>query len=84
MEYKINTGTIVTIKKGFMKGKLRIMYCGMPNESIFVLTPFVQNSMEYQGYSPAIFYSIANTVIQLLEMEFNVYEVHPDYIVIGD
>jgi len=82
MEYKIDTGTFVPIKRGTFKAKLNIMYCGMPNKTTFALTPLRVRGN--QGFSPTVFYSVATTFIKVLDLEFNVYEIHPDYIVLGD
>lgn len=82
MEYKIYTGTVMSIKKGFFQEKFRIMYCGMPNEKTFALTP--QISKGYQGFSPTIFYPINSKLIHVLKKDFDVIEVNPEYIIIGD
>lgn len=82
MEYKIYTGSLLSIKKGFLKGKFKFMYCGMPNESTFAITPYIAKG--YQGFSPTIFYPVDSSVIHLLDKDFDVLEVNPDYIIIGD
>lgn len=82
MEYKIYTGSLLSIKKGFLKKKFRIMYCGMPNESTFALSPYFASG--HQGFSPNIFYRIDSQVIHLLDRDFDVIEVNADYIILGD
>ena len=82
MKYKIYVGTIMEIKKGFMQGLFKIMYCGMPSEGIFVLAPLVAKG--YQGFSPNIFYNLDSKVIQIFDRDFDVIEVTPEYIVLGD
>ena len=82
MEYKIYTGSLLSIKKGFLKGKFTIMYCGMPSKSTFALTPHIAKG--YQGFSPTIFYNAKSSVIHLLDREFDVIEVNEDYIIIGE
>lgn len=82
MEYKIYTGSLLTIKKGFLKGKLKIMYCGMPSETTFALTPYVAKG--YQGFSPTVFYNANSPVIHIMDKEFDVLEVNPEFIIIAD
>lgn len=82
MEYKIFVGSLIKIKKGFMKGALKIMYCGMPNDNTFVLSPLVHHG--YQGFSPSIYYKLNSTLIYIYEKEFEVLEVTPEYIILGD
>jgi len=82
MEYKIYTGSMLAIKNGFLKGKFRLMYCGMPNVSTFAITPYIADG--YQGFSPTIFYNSNSKIIYLLDKEFDVLEVNADYIIIGD
>ena len=82
MEYKIYVGTLLEIKKGFMQGKFKIMYCGMSNEKTFVLSPFVDKG--YQGFSPNIYYTSTSTIIQVFDRDFDVIEVTPEYIILGD
>lgn len=81
MEYKIYTGSLLSINQGFLK-KFKFMYCGMPNESTFALAPYIASG--HQGFSPTIFYSVNSQVIHLLDKDFDVIEVNPDYIIIGD
>lgn len=82
MDYKIYVGSLIKIKKGFMKGSLRIMYCGMPNENTFVLSPLLHHG--YQGHSPSIYYKTNSTLIFVYEKEFELLEVTPEYILLGD
>ena len=74
MEYKIYTGSMLAIKEGFLKGKFRLMYCGMPNASTFAITPYIADG--YQGFSP--------TIIYLLYRYFEVLDVNAEYLIIGD
>ena len=82
MEYKIYVGALIAIKKGLFKGSLKIMYCGMPNETTFTLSPFATKG--YQGFSPNIYFDKDARVIHVFEQEFDVLEVTPDYIILGD
>ncbi len=82
MEYKIYVGSILKIKNGFLKGKSQIMYCGMSNENTFVLSPLIHNT--YQGYSPNVYYNLNSFIIRINGKEFDVIEVTPDYIILGD
>jgi len=82
MEYKIYVGTLLKIKKGFFKGTFNIMYCGMVNDNTFALSPFKVHG--YQGFSPNVFYNLNATIIHLLDREFEVLEVTPDYIILAD
>ena len=82
MEYKIYAGTLLKIKRGFTKVALKIMYCGMSNEMTFVLSPFITKG--YQGFSPNIYYNSNSNVIHVFDKEFDVIEVTPDYIILGD
>lgn len=82
MEYKIRTGTLLEIKKGFLKGAFKVMYCGMSNDNTFVLAPHV--AVGYQGFSPNIFYNADSPNIQLLDTRFDVLEVTPEYIVLTE
>lgn len=82
MEYKIYVGAAIKIKNGFLKGAFRFIYCGMSSESVFVLAPL--RGVGYQGYSPNIYYSIDSRVIQIFEKTFDVLEVTPEYIILGD
>ena len=82
MEYKIYVGTLLKIKKGFLQGTLKIMYCGMSNEKTFVLSPFITHG--YQGFSPNIYYNSNSTIIHILDRDFDVIEVTPEYIILGD
>ncbi len=83
MEYTIYVGTVLSIKQGMMKGAFRLMYCGMPNENTFVLTPFIA-SHTYQGYSPSIYYNVNSSIIQVYDKQFDVLEITPEYIILGD
>lgn len=82
MEYKIYTGSMLALKKGFLKGKFKFMYCGMPNESTFALSPYIAKG--YQGFSPTIYYPANSSVIHILDKVFDVIEVNADYLIIGD
>ena len=82
MEYKIYVGTLMKIKKGFLQGTFKIMYCGMSNENTFVLAPYVTQG--YQGFSPNIYYNINSSVLHIMEVEFDVIEVTPEYLILGD
>ncbi len=82
MEYKIYLGTVIEVKKGFLQGTFKIMYCGMPNQNTFVLSPFVTKG--YQGFSPNIYYNIDSTEIQVFDHSFDVLEVTTEYIILGD
>jgi len=82
MEYKIYVGTLMKIKKGFMQGTFKIMYCGMINENTFALSPFVAKG--YQGFSPNIYYNSNALFIQVFEMGFDVIEVTPEYVILAD
>jgi hypothetical protein len=82
MEYKIYVGSILKIKKGFLKGTFKIMYCGMSNDNTFVLAPFIANG--YQGFSPNVFYDSNSSIIHIYQKEFDVIEVTPEYIILGD
>ncbi|MBT8234473.1 MAG: hypothetical protein KJN84_17715 [Bacteroidia bacterium] len=82
MEYKIYVGSILKIKKGFLKGEFKLLYCGMPNEQTFVLTPFIQ--IGYHGFSPSIYYSTHSQIIQVHNKDFDVIKVTPEYIILAD
>jgi uncharacterized membrane protein len=84
MEYKIFTGTYKKIKlgKGMLAGSIKVLYCGMPNEKTFSLSPIKAEG--YQGYSPNIYYDINASTILLLNKAFGVIEVHPQYIILSD
>ena len=82
MEYKIYTGSMLAIKNGFLRGKFRLMYCGMPNESTIAITPYIADG--YQGFSPTIFYNANSKVIHILDRDFDVLEIDPDFIILGD
>lgn len=82
MEYKIFLGTMISIKQGFMKGPFKLMYCGMPSDNNFALSPFLVKG--YQGFSPNIYYNKNSTVIQIFDKAFDVIEVTPEYIILGD
>ena len=82
MEYQIYVGTLLNIKNGFMQGGFKIMYCGMPNDKTFVLSPLITKG--YQGFSPSIYYNANSTVIQIYNRDFDVIEVTPEYIIIAD
>ena len=82
MEYKIYVGTVIKIKKGFLQGTFKIMYCGMINDRTFVLSPYVTHG--YQGFSPNIYYDINSSIIQTLDIQFDVIEVNSEYIILGD
>lgn len=82
MEYKIYVGTTLKIKNGFMKGSIKLMYCGMSNENTFVLSPLTSHG--YSGFSPNVYYNINAGIIQVRNKEFDVLEVTPDYIILGD
>lgn len=82
MEYKIYTGTVIMINKGFMKGAFRLMYCGMPNENTFVLSPLVTKG--YAGFSSNIYYNINSNFIQVIDLQFDIIEVTPEYIIIAN
>ena len=82
MEYKIYVGTLLKIKKGFMQGTFKIMYCGMSNDNTFVISPFINQG--YQGFSPNIYYNSNSIIIQIYDREFDVIEVTPEYIILGD
>jgi hypothetical protein len=82
MEYKIYVGTLLKIKKGFMQETFKIMYCGMPNENTFVLSPFITQG--YQGFSPNVYYNSNATIIHINDRNFEVIEVTPEYIILGD
>ncbi len=82
MEYQIYVGTIMKIKKGLMKKSFRILYCGMSNENTFVMSPLTTSG--YQGFSPNIYYKADSRVIQILNRDFDVIEVTPEYIILGD
>ena len=55
MEYKIQVGKSITIKKGLVSN-LKLLYGGMPNEQTFTICPLVQNGNV--GHSPNIYYDI--------------------------
>lgn len=82
MEWKINVGTVLEIKKGFMKGTVKFMYCGMPNENTFAMAPLI--SIGYQGFNPNIYYNSNSNIIQIYKTQFEVFEVTPEYILLGD
>ena len=82
MEYKIYTGTVIMINQGFMKATFRLMYCGMPNGNTFVLSP--QITKGYAGFSSNIYYNINSKFIQVTNLQFDVIEVTPEYIIIGN
>lgn len=82
MEYKIYVGSLIKVKKGFFKGSFQIMYCGMSNEDTFVLAPHVASG--YQGFSPNIYYKKDLKLIHLMDVEFDVIMVTPEYIILGD
>lgn len=64
-----------------MQGTFKIMYCGMPSETTFVLSPFI--SMGYQGFSPGTYYDSNSTIIQILGRDFEVIDVTPEYIILA-
>lgn len=82
MEYTIYVGTSIKIKKGFLKGAFTLMYCGMMNDEIFVMSPLI--TYGYQGFSPNVYYRIDSNTIQIRDKVFEVIEVTPEYIVLGD
>ena len=82
MEYKIYVGTLLKIKNGFLQGSFKIMYCGMSDENTFVLSPLITQG--YQGFSPNIYYHSHSTIIQIYDRDFDVIEVTPEYIILGD
>jgi len=82
MEYKIYVGTVLKIKKGFMKGSYQLMYCGMSDDNTFVLAPFITQG--YSGFSPNIYYHADSRFIQIHNREYDVLEVTSEYIVLGD
>ncbi len=82
MEHKIYTGSMLAITKGFLKGKFKLMYCGLLNEHTFAITPYIAEG--YQGFSPTIFYSAKSAVIHILDKPFDVLEVNAEYIVLGN
>lgn len=82
MEYQIYTGAIIEIKKGFLKGTFKIMYCGMPNKDTFALSPYITHG--YQGFSPNIYFNKDASIAQILDVGFKVIEVTPEYIVLGE
>ena len=82
MEYKIYVGTLIKIKKGFLRGTFEVMYCGMSNDSTFVLAPYVTKG--YQGFSPNVYYHADTKVVQILDISFDVLEVTAEYIILGD
>lgn len=81
-EYVIYTGTILKIKSGFMQKSLRVMYSGMPDENTFVLSPVITHG--YQGYAPNVYYKADAKNIRILNYRFDVVEVTPEHIVLGD
>lgn len=81
MEYKIHVGAQIKINNGFMSN-LKIMYCGMPNENTFVLSPLIING--YRGFSPNIFYNVNSSVIQIHHRDFQVLEVNSEYIILKE
>ena len=82
MEYQIYVGGTIKIKKGFMKGTLKLMYCGMSSKDRFVLTPFI--GVGYHGFTPSIYYPSNSKFIQVYDKDFEVVEVNPEFIVIAD
>jgi len=82
MEHKITIGNLLRVKRGFLKGELMIMYCGMPNDNIFVLSPYMGTG--YHGYSPNIFYDAYSKNIELLGLKLNVLEVNSEYIILKE
>ncbi len=82
MEYQIFTGTQIKINRGFMKSSFKLMYCGMSDENTFVIAPLI--TVGYQGFSPNIYYPKDLPVIRVDQLDFDVLEVTPDYIVLGD
>lgn len=80
MEYRIFVGAIQKIKKGFMKGSYQFMYCGMPDADTFVIAPLMFQG--YSGFSPSLYYNINISFIQIHEMEFEVLDVNPEYIIL--
>lgn len=82
MEYKIYVGTVMKIKKGFMKGKFQLMYCGMSDDNTFVIAPLFNQG--YSGFSPNIYYHADSRCIRIYNRDFDVLEVTHDYIVLGD
>ena len=82
MEYQIYVGSLLKIKQGFMKATFKIMYCGMSNDDTFVLSPMITSG--YQGFNPTIYYKANSSVIHILNKAFDVIEVTPDYIILGD
>ena len=81
MEYKIQVGKSITIKKGLVSN-LKLLYGGMPNEQTFTVCPLVQNGNV--GHSPNIYYDIYTVEIFIGEMTFYLIEVTPRYILITD
>ena len=82
MEYTIHLGTVLKIKRGMFLGAFKIMYCGMSNENTFVLAPFMSNGN--QGFSSNIYYPAQSMTIHILDKSFDVIEVTPDYLVLGE
>lgn len=82
MEYKIYVGSFLNLKKGFFKGKIKLMYCGMCNDTTFVLAPCFTTG--YQGFSPNVYYPADARFIHIKDIELEVLELTTEYIVLGD
>ncbi len=54
----------------------------MIDQDVFVLSPLAAQG--YQGFSPNIYYNSKAAVIQVLDKDFDVIEVTPEYIILGD
>ena len=67
------------IKKGFMNS-IQLMYCGMPNENTFVITPLLAQG--YGGFSPSLYYNCHDTLIHILEDDYTVVDVNSKYIIL--
>ncbi len=82
MNYKIETGTILKIDLGFLQGSFKLIYCGMPNDETFVLSPL---KLDYgpAGFSPNVFYNSKINRIKLLDYAFEVIEVTREYIILA-
>jgi hypothetical protein len=85
VEYKINTGEFAEIKRGILSSNLPILYSGMPNDDTFALSPVTKQSFFMEGFkfSTTIYYRKDRKEIRVLDDDFRVVEVTPDYIVLN-
>lgn len=79
MQHRLELGAVYTIKDKFLK-RFKLIYCGMPDKDIFVVSPMITQG--YQGFSPMIYYDASSKLIWVYDRGFTVIEVHREYLVL--